>query len=272
MTIKLEALLNPLLPNIIQTSISFGIVAICTLTIYMFFFKKVDTAKHQNIRRKRLIYVMLVIDVLILTKIWVDGFSHIITVLSLMAAGLVVANKESMMNLIGGLIISWRDLFSEGDFIQVQNFSGYVASLGIIYFKLYETTSIDQKKATGRTIKIPNHIVITSAVVNFSPDSNLCLHKIYLDYIDDQSLKNQLEKPYKVIKDVIEEVYKNNICYQHSYVKSHNRELSRLINLQPTVSLEQFVEKELHLRILVQLYCFSKDYSEILEQFWLRMN
>lgn len=264
--------LNQFLPNITQTLISFVIVGLCTMVLYIFFFKKMDTAKHQTIMRKRLVYIMLLIDILIVTKIWVDGFSHIITVLSLMAAGLVVANKESVMNLIGGLIISWRDLFVEGDFIQIQQFSGYVASIGMMYFKLYETTSIEQKKATGRTIKIPNSFVITFCVVNFSPDSNLCLQKIYLDYNADELLKTQLEKPYQIIQDVINETYKDNVCYQNSYVKSHNRELSRLIHLKPTVSLHQFVDKELFLRILVQFYCFPKDHSEIVRQFWLRMN
>lgn len=267
-----KILLNQFLPNIIQTVISFAIVAVCTSLVYYIFFKKTDTKKHQNIIRKRLIYMMLVIDLLILTKIWVDGFSHIITVLSLMAAGLVVANKESVMNLIGGLIISWRDLFVEGDFIQIQNYSGYVSSIGIMYFRLYETIAIDRKQATGHTIKIPNSLVITSPVVNFSPGSNLCLQKIVVRREPDQPLAGQLKKVSEIITRILGALYKDNPCYKRAYVKSHNRELSHLINLQPAIFLEQWVDKEVELRIVVQFYCFPNDQAQIMQQFWLEMD
>ncbi|MCD8499627.1 MAG: mechanosensitive ion channel family protein, partial [Gammaproteobacteria bacterium] len=202
-----------------------------------------DTAKHQTIMRKRLVYIMLVLDVLIVTKIWVDGFSHIITVLSLMAAGLVVANKESVMNLIGGLIISWRDLFVEGDFIQIHDFSGYVASIGVMYFKLYETTSIEQKKATGRTIKIPNSFVITFCVVNFSPDSNLCLQKIYLDYKDDRRLR--LQDKYLAEADETLENYHPELFEQirEQEQSEHKQEIEMAKNLNDGYYLERHEPK-----------------------------
>lgn len=81
--------------------------------------------------------------------------------LGLVAAGLVVTNKESIMNFAGFLIINWRGIFTEDDFIQIQNHIGCVESIQPFYFKLYETTSTNQKQATGRAIKIPNSLVIT---------------------------------------------------------------------------------------------------------------
>ncbi len=264
-----KALMMQLLPNLNKTAVSCSIVAMCIFAIYFLFLKKNDNKKHRNIVRKRLIYVMLVIDLLIITKIWVDGFSHIITVLSLMAAGLVVANKESVMNFIGGLIINWRDVFVEGDFIQIHGYSGYVYSLGIMYFRLYETPSIDQKCATGRTIKIPNSVVITSPVVNFSPDSNLCLHKFFIECKNQDVLAEQMKRALETILGIINLTYKDNFRYQKSYVKAQNPELSHLIDLRPKVYFEQSVDKEVHLRIIVQYYCFSQDYEQIAQQFWL---
>jgi small-conductance mechanosensitive channel len=267
-----KALMIQLLPNVNKTVISMVIVALCTLVVYLLFSNKADTKKHRSIIRKRFIYVMLILDILIITKIWVDGFEHIMTVFSLMAAGLVVANKESVMNLIGGLIISWRDLFVEGDFIQIQHYSGYVFSIGIMSFRLYETVSIDKKYATGRTIKIPNSLIITSPVVNFSPDSNLSLHKFFIQCKDERTLAGQLKQVLETIVTIIHHTYKDNPCYKKAYVKSHNRELSHLIDLEPKVFLEQWVDKEVHLRIVVQFYCFSQDHEQIAQQFWLRMD
>lgn len=265
-------LFDKLLPRLTSTAVSFAIVAVCLLLIYYFLGRGGDSKKHERVIRKRFMYVMLVIDIFILAKIWVEGFTHLLTVLSLVAAGLVVANKECIMNLIAGLIINWRDLFVEGDFIQIQSFSGYVSSIGFMYFKLYETVSIDQKQATGRTVKIPNSLIMTSPLVNFSPDSNLCLYKFLLNCHPDKSLAGQLKVALETIITIIDQMYKDHPCYKKMYVKAHNRELSYLINLQPTATLDTHLHKENELKITVQFYCFSQDYPQISQQFWLKVH
>ena len=266
-----QQIFDKLLPRLISMVVSFAIVAICLFLTYYFWGRSIDSKKHQRIVRKRFMYVMLVIDIFILAKIWVEGFTHLLTVFSLVAAGLVVVNKESIMNLIAGLIINWRDLFVEGDFIQIQAFSGYVTSIGFMYFKLYETVSIDQKQATGRTIRIPNSLVMTSPLVNFSPDSNLCLYQFMVNCKPDKSLAGQLKLALETIIAIIDSTYKDHPCYKKKYVKAHNRELSHLINLQPSATLATHSEKENQLRITIQFYCFSEDYPQISQQFWLKV-
>lgn len=266
-----EKIFDELLPRLMSMTVSFAIVAVCLLLTYYFWGRSINSKKHQRIVRKRFMYVMLVIDIFILAKIWVEGFTHLLTVFSLVAAGLVVVNKESIMNLIAGLIINWRDLFVEGDFIQIQSFSGYVASIGFMYFKLYETVAIDQKKATGRTIKIPNSLVMTAPLVNFSPESNLCFYQFMVNCRPDAPLADQVKLVLDAIVGIIENIYQDHPGYKKMYVKAHNRELSHLIDLQPSATLATHAEKENPLRITVHFYCFSKDYAEISQQFWLKV-
>lgn len=264
-------LLNQLLPDIDSTIISFGIATLCFFCIYYFFSRSEQSKKHKKIIRKRSMYVMLVVYIIILAKIWVAGFTHILAMMSLVAAGLVVTNKEVIMNLVGGLIINWRELFVEGDFIQIQSFSGHVSSIGFMYFKIYETVSIEQKQATGRTIKIPNNLVITAPVLNLSPESNLCLNKITFHETIDVPLKDQLKATEGYISEILDAIYKENPCYRLGYLKSHNRELSSLIDLHPVIYVMPPGEKSNELKITVQFYCFSRDYYHISQQFWLKM-
>ena len=49
--------------------------------------------------------------------------------------------QRDYMNLVGWMIINWRESFAEGDFIQIQNYSGYVSNIGPLYFKIYETVN-----------------------------------------------------------------------------------------------------------------------------------
>lgn len=267
-------LLNQLLPNINSTVISLCVVTLCFLLVYYLIAKnkKGATKKHQNIVRKRFMYVMLVVDVLILAKIWVVGFTHIIALMSLVAAGLVITNKESIMNLVAGMIINWRDLFVEGDFIQIQTFTGSVASMGFMYFTIYETVSVEQVQATGRTIKIPNNLIITAPLINFSPRRNLSLYKILLSAKEGVSLTEQLKSAEETIVKILDDTYLENPCYRLAYVKSHNRHLASLIDLQPTVYLSPPTDKCNDLKINVQFYCFSADYYHIAQQFWLKIH
>ncbi len=265
-----KVFMNQYISNINSTAISFGITTLCFLCVYYVFFRNPESKKQKQIIRKRFMYVMLVVYVMILAKIWVEGFTHIFTVMSLIAAGLVVTNKESIMNLVAGLIINWRALFVEGDFIQIQTFTGYVSSIGFMYFTIYETLSLEQMQATGRTIKVPNNLVITAPLINFSPKSNLCLYKILLSESKGALLENQLKLVEKTITHILDETYLENPCYRLAYLKSHNRELASLMDLQPVVYLVPPVDKSDDLKIAVQFYCFSRDYYHIAQQFWLK--
>lgn len=266
-------LLSQLLPDINTTVISLSVVTLCFLLAYAFFAisKKEDSKKYRKIIRKRFMYVMLVVDIFILAKIWVAGFTHIFAVMSLVAAGLVVTNKESIMNLVGGMIINWRTLFVEGDFIQIQTFTGYVSSIGFMYFTLYETVSIEQTQATGRTIKVPNNLVITAPLINFSPRSNLSLYKIFLKENSSVLLAQQIRAAENSISQVLDETYAENPRYRYAYLKSHNRELASLMDLLPMVYLVPPVDLKDELKLCVQFYCFPCDYYHIAQQFWLKM-
>lgn len=265
-------LLEQFLPSMNSTIISFGIATFCGVCLYYFLSRGVESKKHKKIIRKRFMYVMLVVYILILAKIWVEGFTHIFAMMSLVAAGLVVTNKESIMNLVAGMIINWRALFVEGDFIQIQTFTGYVSSIGFMYFKIYETMSVEQIQATGRTIKIPNNLVITAPLINFSPGSNLCLYKILLNERTETSLADQLKVAEETITQILDETYVENPCYRLAYLKSHNRELASLMDLQPAIYLVPSTDKSNDLKIAVQFYCFSRDYYHIAQKFWLKIH
>lgn len=56
--------------------------------------------------------------------------------------------------------MNWRDLFSEGDYIQVQNYHRYVTEIKLFYFRMYGTIEYGNKRITGKLLKFPNAIVI----------------------------------------------------------------------------------------------------------------
>ncbi|WP_235826851.1 mechanosensitive ion channel [Facilibium subflavum] len=101
----------------VNTFVSAIAIALLAGIVFLLLKRKVTSKKQMRKIRSRVIYVAIVIFLLALIRIWIDGFSHLFTMLSLVAAGLVITNKENIMNFTGWTIINWRGLFSEGDAI-----------------------------------------------------------------------------------------------------------------------------------------------------------
>ncbi|MDC0535890.1 mechanosensitive ion channel family protein [Francisellaceae bacterium] len=167
----------PIPSNLIDQKLSLGVINTIILTIIIIFTyfisrqlikRKVDS--HTRARRYilRAFYIIITIYAILFIRIWVDGLSSIFTVLGLVSAGLVISNKENIMNLVGGLIILWRGLFIESNLIKIRNYEGYISKIGPMYFTIYQHYNPETKKYSGQITRIPNGWVITDAVTNYS--------------------------------------------------------------------------------------------------------
>ena len=90
----------------------------------------------------------------------------------------------------------WRDLFVEGDFVEIGKYMGYVSYLGPMYFFVEETYEGDK---TGRLIKLHNSIIANNPVINYSLDRSFIEGRQYFIFAYDtpqdklQSLMQQIE-------------------------------------------------------------------------------
>jgi small-conductance mechanosensitive channel len=116
----------------------------------------------------RLRYGFFIFFMIFFIKIWVEGFVQILAFIGFLSAAITITQKDNLMNLVGWLIINWRGLFSEEDFIKISNYGGYVRSIGVLYFTLEEANPDFPDVSSGRIIKIPNGMVARNPVINFS--------------------------------------------------------------------------------------------------------
>ncbi len=102
-----------------------------------------------------------------LVFIWFDGFGSILTALTIVAAALTLASKEVILNFLGSFVIFWRELFTIGDRVQMGELSGDVIGKGLFFFTLLETGGKGTTgHSTGRIIKIPNALILTTPITN----------------------------------------------------------------------------------------------------------
>ncbi|MFZ9035387.1 MAG: mechanosensitive ion channel domain-containing protein [Francisellaceae bacterium] len=177
--------------HIFNTTILLVLFLLFFIAFRIFSHYRYDDVKRRKIIRLRFRYVLIIIFLILLIRVWVDGLTNIFTMLSLVAAGLVVTNKESIMNLIGYMVIQWRNVFAEGDYIEIASKSGYVIKTGPFYFSLSE---IDPKKniKLGKVIRVPNGLIINSIIINYSQkktpfdiviDFKIKLDKTYTEFV-----------------------------------------------------------------------------------------
>jgi small-conductance mechanosensitive channel len=255
--------------NIILENMYFGklisslssIIAIIACSFISFYLIK---AKSNNSNMKniyklkhRILYIAFIIILLVMIKIWVDGFSHIFAMISVIAAGIVVTNKESIMNITGWLIINWRGLFSEGDFIQIQNTAGHVECIRLLHFKVYEVSNLTDIEATGRTIKIPNSLVITNPITIFSSKSNVCLNEISITITANKDLAKKINFAEEKIINILNIKYNGKDIFRD--LNQLNKNLDNIINRKPMLYIKPSPDKENIVQLVTKFYCVASD-------------
>lgn len=261
-------IVEALYPNIIKTVVILLILVFITVVVNITYLPKFDSRRQKRKFRVRSFYVSFIFFLLIMAKMWVDGFAQIFTFLALIAAALVITNKETIMNFVGWLIIMWRGIFSEEDLIQLQHYKGYVKSIGVLYFEIAEVDTKYNTIFTGKIIKIPNGLLTTNPLINYSQTSHLLEQHIQLII----SLKSDIAKSETLFKNIIDTAlinfYSNKKEYSLEYIKKRNKHLIHSIHLGTTLTLKPHQNQPVGIEITARYYCFASDHEKIEQIIW----
>lgn len=254
--------------NLIHTAAACVILAVAYLLLFFIIRNKSDSGKNKKRLKRRLFYVFSFIFIIILVRIWVVGFTHLITVLGLVSAALVVTNKESIMNLTGCLIILWRGLFTEDDFIEIQHHKGYVRRISPFYFTLSEMSSVTDNHVSGRITKLPNSLVITNAVTNYSHQSYLM--KMYMTAIfkPNTPVTEAKDLFLHCVEQVLAEYCTDHPEYTEESIFRKHKHLKDLSYLKPNITLKAKFDKPSGIAMQVIYFCYSKDQDHLEKRMW----
>jgi small-conductance mechanosensitive channel len=112
---------------------------------------------------------------------WLGLIGSVGTFLGLMTAGIAIALKDPIVNMVAWLFILIRQPFKVGDRIQIGDQAGDVIDIRIFQFSLIEIGNwVDADQSTGRVIHIPNGIVFTSPQSNYTAGFVHIWHEIPL--------------------------------------------------------------------------------------------
>lgn len=131
--------------------------------------RRVEDPKLRYQWRKTTNFVAFVIGILVVGRIWIEAFQTLSTFLGLLSAGIAIALKDPIVNIAGWAYIMWLRPIKVGDRVQVGDQAGDVVDQGLFQFTLMEIGgSLEGESPTGRIIYVPNGIIFSQGLVNYS--------------------------------------------------------------------------------------------------------
>jgi small-conductance mechanosensitive channel len=129
--------------------------------------------------RKTLSYLSLILSVIVVAAIWLESLRSLATYLGLLSAGLAIALKDPLTDLVGWIFILARKPFEIGDRIQIGEHAGDVIDLRFFKFTLMEIGNwVGADQSTGRVLHIPNSMTFTAVLANYTKGSDFIWNEI----------------------------------------------------------------------------------------------
>ncbi len=146
--------------------------------------------------------IYVITSILILFK----NVDALITSIGLIGLGLTFALQKPVLNFVGWLTILTQDLYSEGDRIRVGNIMGDVKKIqfmNTVVYGLLDTTGLKNQKI----VTIPNELVLTTDVENYTKDSNYVLDELNVSI----TYESNYHKAMSLLESIITKNLKNNL-------------------------------------------------------------
>ena len=128
--------------------------------------------------RKLLSYVITLVGAVVLASVWLEG-SGLATYVGFLTAGIAIALSDVLKNLAGWTFIVLRRPFRLGDRIEIGSHRGDVVDMRAFRFTLLEVGNrVDAEQSTGRLLHVPNGLVFTEVLANFTTGFQFIWHEI----------------------------------------------------------------------------------------------
>lgn len=120
-----------------------------------------------------------VVTLLLITALWAPNLGGLLTILTIIGAGLAVATREVLLSFLGWMNIALRSPFKQGQRIEINGVRGDVVDIRLLHTTLMEIGNwVDADQSTGRLLHIPNAWIFQHAVQNYTHGFDFIWHEI----------------------------------------------------------------------------------------------
>lgn len=193
--------------KLFETLLLVTVLFLVVKTVQKFLSWRIQDETSKYLARKTSSYVVGFVGILITWKIWLGG-EDMALYLGFITAGLAVALKDLLVNLIGWLFIVVRQPFTVGDRIAIDNTAGDVVDIRLFSFSLAEIGNwVDADQSTGRIVHVPNGLLFQQAMFNYTQGFNFIWNEVPVVF----TFESNWEEAKKLLHEV---------ATRHSAIKS----------------------------------------------------
>jgi len=202
--------------------------------------RKTEDARVRYLWRKTTLYLVLVVAVLSVGRIWFQGMDDTATFLGLLSAGLAVAFKDVLVDLAGWLYIVGQKPFRVGDRVEIAEYGGDVIDSGPLMFTVLEIGKwVHADQSTGRMCQVPNSLVFSRPLVNYTKGFRFIWNEIPVTV----TFESDWKKAKKLLCEIAEKHGGGTVEQARREMKSASRQFMLVCGtLTPTVytSVQEF--------------------------------
>jgi small-conductance mechanosensitive channel len=165
--------------KVVQSVVVILVVVLLRWVVLRVIHRRIEDPEVWYRARKIATYTSTFIVIFMLLRIWLIEFENFATFLGLLSAGVAIALSDVLKNLAGWVYILARRPFRVGDRIEIGEQAGDVIDVRVFRFSVLEIGNwVHADQSTGRIIHIPNGLVFTSPVANFTEGFSFIWHEI----------------------------------------------------------------------------------------------
>jgi len=211
-------------------------------------------------------YILSGLALIFIGAVWLEGIGSVATYLGLLSAGLAVALKDPITDIIGWMFILWRKPFEVGDRIQLSEYAGDVIDQRVFQFTLMEIGNwVHADQSTGRILHIPNGMIFTRVLANYTKGSDYIWNEIPVLL----TFESDWEKAKAILDKIGREESQDLVNKaEESFRQAANRYLLRYDKLTPIVYTSV---EDSGVLLTIRYLCEPRNRRGSAEQIWERI-
>ena len=249
--------------KLIYIAIAIAIIFLISFVVKLIlkiYVQRSESAKTYTIN-KLVNFVNLSIIVFILIFAYIENVTYIVAIIGFVSAGLAIAMKDWFMSCLGYLVIIGGGSIKPGDRIRIvkdsTTYIGDVIDISMLRITIYEDVtyaSYIENRRAGRIIFIPNNLIFTTMIANYSHSGM----KTVWDGVD---ITITFNSNYKKALIIASDIAKK---YSIGYTQTARKQLTKLkidysirdVNVEPRV-FSFIVPNGVKISIWFQTNCYA---------------
>lgn len=161
--------------------------------------KNIKDLKPRYSFRKAVSIIYMAVFLITIVAIWVESPEALLVTYGLIAAGIAVALQDLFKSLAGGIILFVTRIYKVGDRVQINSKEGDVIDIDLLYTTILEMKEwVDGDQATGRLTMVPNSVVLSGVINNYTKDNNFMWDEIRVPV----TYESNWRKAMKIMQDI----------------------------------------------------------------------